>query len=259
VAAGGTVTIAVTAGSGCTWSASSDSSWLTFPGGSTGVGSGTLTASAAAGGNPGQTAVVTIAGLTSTITETGTGLPSGWANQDIGAVGKAGSTTFDASSSTFSIEGAGADIWNTADAFQYAYQPMSGDGYIVAQVTSTSSTSAWVKAGVMIRETLDPSSTQALMLVSYSKGLAFQRRDATGGSSVNTAGAMAAAPYWVKLERVGTTFNAYSSPDGGTWTLVGTDTISMASTVYVGLAVSSHVAGTLATATFSNVSFVAEP
>jgi hypothetical protein len=151
------------------------------------------------------------------------------------------------------VKGAGADIWNTADAFQYVYQSMTGDGVVIARVATVSSTNAWVKAGVMIRETLDPGSTQALMLVSYTKGLAFQRRTATGGISTNTAGAMVGAPYWVKLERIGNTFNAYSSPDGTTWTLVGTDTIPMATTVYVGLAVSSHVSGTLATATFDNV------
>jgi regulation of enolase protein 1 (concanavalin A-like superfamily) len=131
---------------------------------------------------------------------------------------------------------------------------MTGDGVVIARVATVSSTNAWVKAGVMIRETLDPASTQAMMLVSYSKGLAFQRRTATGGTSTNTAGAMAGAPYWVKLERIGDTFNAYSSPDGTTWTLVGTDTIPMAATVYVGLAVGSHTTAALATATFDDVS-----
>jgi len=250
---GGTVTIAVTTGSWCGWSASSDSSWLTFPSGSSGVGSGTLTASATANGGPAQTATVTIAGLTSTVTQAAPALPGGWSNQDIGAVGKAGSTTYDWPSTTYTIKGAGADIWNTADAFQYAYTTLAGDGTITARVTSVSNTAAWVKAGVMIRETLDPGSAQALMLVSYSKGLAFQRREATGASSVNTAGASVVAPYWVRLVRAGNAFSAYSSPDGATWTLVGTDTIPMASTVYVGLAVSSHVAGTLATAMFDNV------
>jgi hypothetical protein len=52
---------------------------------------------------------------------------------------------------------------------------MSGDGVVIAHVASVSNTTAWVKAGVMIRETLDPTSTHALMLVSFSKGLAFQR------------------------------------------------------------------------------------
>ena len=50
-----------------------------------------------------------------------------------------------------------------------------------ARVTSVSNTAAWVKAGVMIRGSLDANSAQAMMLVSYSKGLAFQRRTATEG------------------------------------------------------------------------------
>jgi hypothetical protein len=39
-----------------------------------------------------------------------------------------------------------------------------------------------------------------------------------------------------------------------TWTLVGSETFAMATDVYVGLAVSSHVNGRTATATFDNVS-----
>jgi hypothetical protein len=112
---------------------------------------------------------------------------------------------------------------------------------------------AWTKAGVMIRETLTPGSAQAFMLVSPGKGLAFQRRDATGGLSVNTAGAFAKAPYWVRLDRVGNTITAYQSVDGTNWTLVGADTIPMASSVYIGLGVGSHTTATAATATFDHV------
>jgi endonuclease/exonuclease/phosphatase family metal-dependent hydrolase len=45
---------------------------------------------------------------------------------------------------------------------------------------------------------------------------------------------------------------AEKSVDGVTWTTVGSQTITMASTIYVGLAVSSHVDGVLAAATFNN-------
>jgi regulation of enolase protein 1 (concanavalin A-like superfamily) len=64
---------------------------------------------------------------------------------------------------------------------------------------------------------------------------------------------MTTAPYWVKLTRVGTSITAYVSPDGTTWTQVGTDTIAMGATINVGLAVTSHSNGTLATATFDQV------
>ena len=182
-------------------------------------------------------------------------LPVPWADGDIGNVGAAGSAAYDDPTSTYTIKGAGADVWGTADALHYAYQSLTGDGSIVARVTSVSNTAAWVKAGVMIRESLDANSAQAMMLVSYSKGLAFQRRTATGGLSTSTSGAAppATAPYWVRLDRAGNTISAYQSIDGLNWTLVGTDTFSMGTTVYIGLGVSSHTTTTAATAKFDNV------
>ena len=181
-------------------------------------------------------------------------LPGGWTSRDIGAVGVAGSASFDAPSSTFTLKGAGADIWGTVDALHYAYQTLSGDGTIVARVASVSSNAAWVKAGVMIGALLAADSPQAMMLVSYSKGLAFQRRTAAGGQSTSTPGVSSGAPYYVRLDRSGDTIAAYQSADGSHWALVGTDTLSMGSSAYVGLAISSHSTSSAATATFDHVS-----
>jgi regulation of enolase protein 1 (concanavalin A-like superfamily) len=153
------------------------------------------------------------------------------------------------------VTGSGTDVWGTADAFHYAYRALTGDGTIVARVASVQqNVNAWVKAGVMIRETLDPGSAHAFMLVSASKGVAFQRRGATGGISTSTAGTLSAAPQWVKLARNGDLFSAYESADGVNWTLVGTDNIPMGTTVFVGLAVTSHTTGSAATCTFDGVS-----
>jgi hypothetical protein len=91
------------------------------------------------------------------------------------------------------------------------------------------------------------------MLVSAGKGMAFQRRIATAGVSTGTAGAFGTAPAWVKLERRGGTISAFQSTDGVSWALVGSDTFTMGSAAYVGLAVSSHDATRLATAAFDNV------
>ena len=182
------------------------------------------------------------------------GLPAGWSDLDIGAVGASGSAAYDSNAAAFTVKGAGADVWGTADAFHYAYTTLTGDGSIVARVASTSNTAAWVKAGVMIRASLNANSAHGFMLVSYSKGLAFQRRTVTGGTSTSTAGALAGAPYWVRLDRAGDTVTAYQSKDGVNWVVVGTDTIPMGTTVYVGLAVSSHTTSTAATGVFDNVS-----
>jgi len=177
--------------------------------------------------------------------------PNAWSNQDIGAVGLAGSTTINGG--TFTLTGAGADIWGTADAFHFTHQRLTGDGEIVARVATVSATHAWHKVGVMIRNDLTPGSAHGLMLVSSGKGLAFQRRVVTNGDSTHTAGPLLTAPQWVKIARAGNLITASWSNDGSTWSVVGSDTIVMGPTVYIGLADSSHVAGTLGTATVDSV------
>jgi endonuclease/exonuclease/phosphatase family metal-dependent hydrolase len=155
------------------------------------------------------------------------------------------------------MEGAGADVWGTSDAFHFVYRALSGNGTIVTRVAGIERVSSWTKVGVMMRESLAANSRHAFMLMSPGNGAAFQRRASTGGSSTNTSGGSGGASYWVKLTRSGSTFTAYKSSNGSTWTRVGSHSISMASTIYIGLAVSSHVRGTLATAKFDATSVVA--
>jgi regulation of enolase protein 1 (concanavalin A-like superfamily) len=182
-------------------------------------------------------------------------LPAGWSTTDIGSTSPAGSASFDTATSTYTVEGAGADVWDTADAFRYSYTTLTGDGEIVARVASVENVNAWTKAGVMIRDGLGADAAHAFMLVtpSTTKGTAFQRRPTAGGTSLNTPGPLAAPPYWVKLVRLGAAISAYASADGATWTLVDSESITMAATMNVGLAVSSHSDGVAATATFTNV------
>lgn len=158
-----------------------------------------------------------------------------------------------AANGTFTVKGGGADVWGTADAFNYVWQPISGDADVITRVGSVEYVQAWVKAGVMIRERLSADSPHAFMLASAGKGLAFQRRTVAAGVSSSTAGPFVSAPVWLKLERRGNTISAFQSGDGANWTLVASDTFAMPPTVYAGLAVSSHDATRLATATFDNV------
>jgi hypothetical protein len=181
-----------------------------------------------------------------------------WQDQDIGSVAAAGSAT--SANSNWTIVGSGADIWDTSDGFHYVYQSLSGNGQIVARVTSITNTNAWAKAGVMIRETLTGGSEHAMMIITPGQGTDFQYRASTNGSSTsattNGTGSSIAVPYWVKLTRVGNTFTGYHSPDGSTWTQIGSASITMATSAYIGLAVTSHNDGTLCTANFDNISFI---
>ena len=177
-------------------------------------------------------------------------LPSPWSSVDVGSVGAVGGASF--ASGTFTIAGAGADVWGTTDAMRFVYQPLSGDGTIVARVASVQNVAPWTKAAVTIRETLSPNAANAAMLVSAAKGLSFQQRAVTSGVTTATLTG-GAAPAWIKLSRTGSTFTASRSSDGVAWTVVGSTTIAMARDVFVGLFVTSHTAGQLASAAFDKV------
>ena len=92
----------------------------------------------------------------------------------------------------------------------------------------------------MIRESMTDGSRNAFMMVSGSQGWGFQSRISTGDESYHQDGPSGDALGWVRLVREGNLFSAYRSTDGTTWSLVGSDAISMASRVYVGVALTSH-------------------
>jgi hypothetical protein len=179
-------------------------------------------------------------------------LPSPWLTQDIGAVGITGSAIC-TNGVLFTVTGAGGDIQGTADAFRFVYVTTTGDCTIIARVVSVQNIDPWSKAGVMIRQSLDAGAANAFIAVTPGNGVTWQNRSSVGGGTSynNTSGL--SASYWVKLVRSGNTFTGYRSPDGMTWTQQGTTIISMTSTVYVGLALTSHNSSSLCTATFDNV------
>jgi len=183
-----------------------------------------------------------------TPTATATGLPSPWLSRDIGSVGIAGSASY--ANSRFTVAGSGSDIWGTSDQFRFVYQSLSGNGTITAKVYSQTNSDGWAKAGVMIRESLNANSRQAMAVLSPSNGVRMQYRTSTGGSSTDVNGGSGAAPVWLRVTRSGNTFTAYRSADGTTWTQIGSTSISMASSAYVGLAVTSHTNSATSTAVF---------
>jgi hypothetical protein len=195
-----------------------------------------------------------------------------WWNQDIGTTG--GSAT--ENKGKFAVVGDGADIWNAADGFQFVYKKLVGDGSMTARVVSQQATNEWAKAGVMIRETLEPGSKHCFMAFTAlaSHGVAFQNRTRTNSGTCYTAstdpGTINASlayglPFWVRIVREGEQLSGYISKDGANWTLVPPSTASdgspnpqtndMTDPLYIGLAVTSHSAGIYCTAEFDNISF----
>jgi hypothetical protein len=179
-------------------------------------------------------------------------LPSPGVFQDIGSVGIPGSVSYASGSGSFTVNGSGSNIWGTADEFHYVYQPMSGDGEIVARGVSIQNTDPVAMAGIMIRENLTPGSRHAMVVITPSSKPVFRRRLSNDGTTLTT-NVTGAAPRWLRLVRSGSTFTASHSADGTSWVQIGTATIDLPSDVYVGLLTSSHNNATLATGVLDNV------
>jgi len=163
---------------------------------------------------------------------------------------------------TYTITAIGADIWNQADEFHFAYKTLTGVGSIEAQVLSVTNTDPWAKAGLMIRETLAAGSKFAAVYITPANGCRFQARMDTGVAAtsdtavVTTQQTAITAPYWVKLERdVAGNFKGYYSANGTTWTPMSWNpqSIPMSGNIYVGLAVTSHNNNATCTVKFSGV------
>jgi len=162
--------------------------------------------------------------------------------------------SFTTTAAGFRMNAAGADIWDVSDQFHFAYKQLSSGGTVTARVVSITNTDPWAKAGIMIRESLDPGSAHVMVVVTPSNGVAFQSRSSLGATT-ETLGAQAGimAPQWVRLIRSGNTFTARYSANGTNWIPLGSVSIPMLAEVYVGLCLTSHNVNATCTAEFSNV------
>ncbi|MGD2095259.1 MAG: hypothetical protein PVH77_09665, partial [Phycisphaerales bacterium] len=162
---------------------------------------------------------------------------------------------------TYTIAATGTDIWDTSDEFRYVFKQLSGNGSISAQVLSIENTDPWAKAGVMIRQTLEPDSKFAAVYITPGNGCRFQGRltpvaEAVSDTPVATDEQIAiTAPYWIKIERDGDNFNGYYSSDGANWQTMAWNpqSIAMPTNVYIGMAVTSHSSNVFGKGKFSNI------
>ena len=182
------------------------------------------------------------------------GLPAPWQTADIGSVGAVGSASV--SNGLYIVKGAG-NISGTADNFRFVYQPLSGDGEIKVCLNSVEDTGTSGRIGVIIRESLTSGSEYAFMGISPDGTFRWQHRSKTGGSTSSTTSTIGTPPnVWVRLVRTGNWLYGYSSTDGTNWTQVDSRSITMATNIYVGLAVASGSTTSLNTSTFGNVTVV---
>ncbi|HXR06481.1 MAG TPA: hypothetical protein VN765_04065, partial [Candidatus Acidoferrum sp.] len=164
------------------------------------------------------------------------------------------------------------------DQFQFASQPMTGDGVIIARFVPQMS-AALSTVGVIMRESSAPASPCAALLIapqnrrnSEKAGYLarLQTRASAGAAAVVAAESPRfGEPYseegrmlgycWLRLSRAGNTFTASYSPDGQSWTQLPEISLPLKPALLAGLAASSTDPRITTTVMFDNVTMAALP
>lgn len=188
-------------------------------------------------------------------------LPAGWDSADIGTVGASGASN--ESGGTYTISGAGFDVYARDDGFQFAWQPAKDNAVITARVATL--TGSNTIAGVTLRQTLRSNSKHVSLLATQFGGVELrsrigitETRSGMGGlSAINARQAPQAVPVYLRLTRSGATVQAAYSTNGSSYTNIGSAIrINFADKLYVGLVVCGR-SGSTGSATFDNVSVTA--
>ena len=150
--------------------------------------------------------------------------------------------------------GPGGEV--VTDQFNFAHQPLTGNGSMTVRVTGLTGEGAgagnqagpqspganlgggldsWSKAGIIIKQNLHQGSAYAAMMVTGSNGVRMQY-NYTGDIAGLPGNVSAGSPRWLRLTRSGDTITGYDSADGRHWATVGTVELSgLPATVQVGM------------------------
>jgi len=181
-------------------------------------------------------------------------LPAPWTASDIGTILPSFSS-YDETRNRFTLTAAGSGIGGTGDAGHFMCQQIVGDGSITARVVSVQSVGAITQAGVMFRQTLATGSRFMYMYMPSSGNAFSYYRATTNGGHTATAVARS-APYWVRIEKVGSLFTSYVSADGISWAVVSSVNLAIGDNPYACLVSSSRTPTALAETIYENVSVV---
>ncbi len=198
-----------------------------------------------------------------------------FANLDIGSPQLAGSAR--PVETGWDLIAGGVDIWEKADQFHFVFQDISGAFDIAVRVESFTPAHLYSKAGLMIRESLKAESAHLMFFVFADNeprnnnlgAYELQFRSAAGADcqAIYPAVRPPAAPEfpaaypdsWLRLARRGNQFSALASTDGKTWKRYAEQVLTLARTVKVGPALTSHNPPVVAQAAFRDYTEFKQP
>jgi two-component system aerobic respiration control sensor histidine kinase ArcB len=175
-------------------------------------------------------------------------------NADIGAVGTPGDAEYNPATDTWTVRGAGRNLWGNVNEFHFVWGEADGPVRVEAKLTDFSPTLDHSKAGVMVREDRRPDApAQFVGARSDDRTQLLTRRDREA-RTVSRPHYELLDPYpWYRLDVVGDQAVCYASTDGEEWHAVDQCTVPIDRPRLVGLAVCAVDRDTPSEAVFSNV------
>jgi serine/threonine protein kinase/uncharacterized protein HemY len=163
----------------------------------------------------------------------------------------------------FSYPEPSSEMWHICDELNFAHKKLIGDGSITARIESIDQTHLQTEVGVMIRNTLESTSENAIVLITCAGDVVFQCRAKPLEATRNVASDVknVILPYWIRLTRKGNQFTAWHSDDGVNWHAVqdensnygSTVEIPMNQTAHIGMAITSNNPSRSTEAKMSNI------
>jgi hypothetical protein len=149
-------------------------------------------------------------------------VPDGWSSY------AENDAIFDYDSAGYSIDSAGADLWQNINRYGILYQPaaLRDGGSATARVASMRSEGnrPWARAGIMVGTNViasQPAGFANIAITPDRRCVFSWAIDSLTGLRDYSEFTAIAAPTWVRLTRIGDTYVGLCSADGIEWTIVG--------------------------------------
>lgn len=178
------------------------------------------------------------------------------AHGDIGEVNYKGFASYNTMHQTYTIGGAGANMWGSDDQFHYLWTTLQGDFILRAEVTfQGEGVNPHRKAGWIVKNDLSANTPHVNAAVHGDGLTSLQYRKAAGGLTEETRSSDS-LPQVIQLERRGDKFIMSTAQFGEELKSVELNDMDLDKEIYVGLYVCSHEPGIMETARFRNVRMV---
>jgi TolB protein len=174
---------------------------------------------------------------------------------DIGDVGRATEASYDPGTGSYTVGASGDDIWSGRDAFGFVWKQARGDVALAARIElKGKSVQEHRKAGLMLRQSLDPNSAYVDLVVHGDGLTSLQFRSVTGGPTREIQCARE-APAAARLEKRGDHVLLLLANDSGRFDPTACSIkLPLIGSYYAGLAVCAHDNHAFETAKFRFVS-----